>query len=154
MTKQSATHAYDVLVDAQEKGGKFLVGGPEYITETSLKPTLVTNISRDAQIFDDETFGPSASVYMAEDDDDAIAIANDSSYGLNAAVHSSSWEHAYDVGKQLEYGQVQINSLTTMDSRKSARCSQVSCLMFNSKPTDTWCQRVRLGPVEFHMGYP
>ncbi|PSN71503.1 aldehyde dehydrogenase [Corynespora cassiicola Philippines] len=116
VTKRSATHAYDVLVDAQEKGGKFLVGGPEYITETSLKPTLVTNISRDAQIFDDETFGPSASVYMAEDDDDAIAIANDSSYGLNAAVHSSSWEHAYDVGKQLEYGQVQINSLTTMDS--------------------------------------
>ncbi|KAF2010489.1 aldehyde dehydrogenase [Aaosphaeria arxii CBS 175.79] len=116
VTRQSATHAYDVLVDAQEKGAKFLVGGPEYIRPTSLKPTLVTNVSRDARIWDEETFGPSASVYIAEDDDDAIAKANDSAYGLNAAVHSTSWEHAYNVSKQLEYGQVHINNMTPSDS--------------------------------------
>ena len=118
VTKQSATHAYEVLVDAKEKGANFLLGGPEYLSETSLKPTLVTNASQDARIRDEETFGPSASVYIAEDDDDAIARANDSAYGLTASVHSSSWEHAYNVARQLEYGQVQINNMTCSDSRK------------------------------------
>lgn len=118
VTKQSAIHAFDVLKDAQDKGAKFLLGGPEYISETSLKPTLVTNVSRDARIWDEETFGPSASVYVAEDDEDAIARANDSVYGLNAAVHSTSWEHAYNVGSRLEYGQVNINGMTVNDSRR------------------------------------
>ncbi|KAF2467309.1 aldehyde dehydrogenase [Lindgomyces ingoldianus] len=116
VTQQSATHAYDVLVDAQEKGATFLVGGPEYISKTSLKPTLVTNVKPDARIWDEETFGPSATVYIAEDDEDAITKANDSAYGLSAAVHSTSWEHAYNVAKYLEYGQVQINNMTCTDS--------------------------------------
>lgn len=119
MSKQSATHAYDVLKDAQDKGAKFLAGGPDYLTATSLKPTLVTDVPWEARIRDEETFGPSASVYMAEDDNDAIAKANDSAYGLNAAVHSTSWEHAYNVAKQLEYGQVHINNMTCSDSSKS-----------------------------------
>src|SRR5207248_2052691 len=115
VSRQSASHAYEVLKDAEEKGAKFLCGGLEYLSETSLKPTLVTNVSKDARIADEETFGPSASVYIAEDDDEAIKMANDSAYGLNAAVHSTSWEHAYIVGKQLEYGQVQINNMTCTD---------------------------------------
>lgn len=47
---------------------------------------------------------------MADDDEDAIGIANDSVYRMSAAVHSGSWERAYKVAKQLEYGQVHINS--------------------------------------------
>ncbi|KAL1602737.1 hypothetical protein SLS60_006158 [Paraconiothyrium brasiliense] len=93
-----------------------LSGGLQYLSETSLKPTLVTNVSRNARIFDEETFGPSASVYMAQDDDDAVAKANDSAYGLNAAVHSRSWEHAFEIAKQLEYGQVHINNVTCTDA--------------------------------------
>jgi acyl-CoA reductase-like NAD-dependent aldehyde dehydrogenase len=118
VTRQSAIHAYDVLKDAEAKGAKFLVGGPKYLSATSLKPTIVTNVPREARIFDEETFGPSVAVYIAEDDNDAVAKANDSAYGLNAAVHSSSWEHAYEVAKQLEYGQVHINHVTPNDSRK------------------------------------
>ncbi|KAF2622321.1 aldehyde dehydrogenase [Macroventuria anomochaeta] len=116
VSKQSAQHAYDVLVDAKEKGANFLVGGPEFLSATSLKPTIVTNVSYHARVRDEETFGPSVSVYVAKDDDDAIAIANDSAYGLSAAVHSGSWEHAYKVARQLEYGQVYINNMTTGDS--------------------------------------
>ena len=118
VTKQSVQHAYDILIDAQKKGAEFAIGGPEYLTATSLKPTIVTNVVRDARIRDEETFGPSVSVYVAEDDGDAVAIANDSAYGLSAAVHSSSWEHAYKIARQLEYGQVHINSMTTGDSRE------------------------------------
>lgn len=109
-------HAYDVLADAQDKGATFLAGGLQYLSETSLKPTLVTNVSRDARIFDEETFGPSASVFVAEDDDYAVEMANDTVYGLNAAVHSKSWEHAYAIAKQLHYGQVHVNNVTCTDA--------------------------------------
>lgn len=109
-------HAYDVLSDAKGKGASFLAGGLQFLSETSLKPTLVTNVSRDARIFDEETFGPSASVYIAEDDNDAVEKANDSAYGLNAAVHSKSWEHAFKIAKLLEYGQVHINNVTCWDA--------------------------------------
>lgn len=118
VTQQSALHAHELLTEAAQMGAEFLYGGPEYLTATSLKPTLVTKVTKDMRIADEETFGPSASVYVAEDDADAIAIANDSKYGLNAAVHSKSWEHAYEVAKQLEYGQVHINNVTCTDSRK------------------------------------
>lgn len=107
-----------MLIDAQEKGSEFIIGGPEFLSRTSLKPTIVTNVSRDARIRDEETFGPSVSVYMAKNDDDAVALANDSTYGLSAAVHSTSWEHAYKVARQLEYGQVHINNMTSGDTRK------------------------------------
>ncbi|KAJ4348427.1 uncharacterized protein N0V89_009801 [Didymosphaeria variabile] len=102
--------------DAKENGATFLAGGLQFISETSLKPTLVTNVSRNARIFDEETFGPSATVYMAQNDEDAVAKANDSAYGLNAAVHSRSWEHAFEMAKQLEYGQVHINNVTCTDA--------------------------------------
>ncbi|KAF2194261.1 ALDH-like protein [Zopfia rhizophila CBS 207.26] len=119
VTEQSAIHAYDVLVDAQEKGARFLLGGPEYVSKTSLKPTIVTDVKRNARIWDEETFGPSVTVYVAENDNDAIEKANDSAYGLSAAVHSTNWEHAYNVAKYLEYGQVQINNMTCIDSAGS-----------------------------------
>ena len=109
-------HAYDVLADAQDKGATFLAGGLQYLSKTSLKPTLVANVSRDARIFDEETFGPSASIFVAESDDHAVEIANDTVYGLNAAVHSKSWEHAYAIAKQLQYGQVHVNNVTCTDN--------------------------------------
>ena len=116
--KQSADHAIELLREAQEKGAKILAGGIEYLSETSLKPTLITGVTKDMRIADEETFGPSAALYVAKDDDDAVRLANDTVYGLNAAVHSRSWEHAYEVGKQLEFGQVHINNVTCTDSRK------------------------------------
>lgn len=141
VSKRSAQHAYDVLIDAQDKGADFIMGGPEYLSTTSLKPTIVTNVSRDARIRDEETFGPSVSVYVTEDDDDAISIANDSAYGLSAAVHSGSWEHAYKVARQLDYGQVHVNNMTTGDSRKcpDRGTSGTPLTMIYSDRTDTWC---------------
>ncbi|KAF1949036.1 ALDH-like protein, partial [Byssothecium circinans] len=105
-----------------DKGAKLLAGGSECLSETSLKPTLVTNVSRDTRIFDEEDSGPSATVYVAEDDDDAIAKANDSAYGLNAVVHSASWEHAFNVVKQLEHSQMHINNVTCTDSVGAPIC--------------------------------
>ncbi|CAI6340893.1 unnamed protein product [Periconia digitata] len=116
VSKQSVTHALDVLKDAETLGAKFIVGGTDCASDVSLKPTIVEGVTREMRIFDEETFGPSVSVYKAENDDEAVRMANDSKYGLNAAVHSKSWEHAYTIASQLEYGQVHINNMTLMDS--------------------------------------
>ena len=116
---RAAQHAYDMLKDAQAKGAKFLVGGPEYVakekTKACLRPSLLTNTNPEMRIWDDETFGPSASVFTFEDDQDGIFKANDSKYGLSAAVHTANWERGLKVARALDYGQVQINNLTAYD---------------------------------------
>lgn len=111
-----AKHAYDVLVDAKENGATFLVGEPKYLGTNSLRPVLVTDVTPKARIWDEETFGPSATVYVVESDEDAIERANDSAYGLSAAVHSQNWERAYGIARRLEYGQVQVNNMTVADA--------------------------------------
>lgn len=112
----SAKHAFEVLIDAQNNGATFLIGGPKYLKTNSLAPTLVMGLTSKARIWDEETFGPSATVYVVDTDEEAIERANDSAYGLNAAVHSTNWERAYNVAKQLEYGQVVVNSMTVADN--------------------------------------
>jgi len=112
----SAAHAYDVLVDAQSNGATFLLGSPTYTSKNSLQPALLTDVTPKSRIWDEETFGPSATVYIVDTDSEAIERANDSAYGLSAAVHSTNWERAYNVSRQLEYGQVSVNNMTVADA--------------------------------------
>ena len=104
--------AHDTLVDAKEKGARFIIGGPEYTGPAELLPSIVTDVTRDMRIFDTETFGPSVSVYVVKNDESAIETANDSVYGLNAAIHTRDMNRAINMGRQLEFGQVHVNSLT------------------------------------------
>ncbi|CAK7237915.1 hypothetical protein SEUCBS140593_010198 [Sporothrix eucalyptigena] len=103
------------LADAESKGAKFLIGGPEMASDTALKATILTEVTSGMQIFDEEAFGPSFSLYIAEDDRQAIEMANNTQYGLNAAVHSTNIQHALDVAKEIDTAQVHINSMTAHD---------------------------------------
>ena len=115
-----AQHALDVLQDAKDKGSKFLTGGPEYASKNGIKPTLVqvdANANKATlRIVDEETFGPSASVYIVDTDEEAIKLANSSAYGLNATIHSTNLERAIKMGRELEYGQVHVNSISIYTS--------------------------------------
>jgi len=115
-----AEHALEVLQDAKDKGAKFLTGGPEYASKNAVKPALILidpkTSKHDLRIVDEETFGPSASVYVVDTDEEAIAIANNSAYGLNATIHSTNLERAIKMGKELEYGQVHVNSISIFTS--------------------------------------
>lgn len=73
-------------------------------------PTILTDISKDNPVFDTELFGPVASVYKAADDDEAIEIANDSSYGLGSTVFSANRDHAEKLAARIETGMTWINS--------------------------------------------
>lgn len=115
-----AEKAQSILLDAKAKGNKFLVGGPEMVVKNGVKPSLVLVDSvtkkEDLKIVDEETFGPSASLYIVEDDVEVVKVANDSAYGLNATIHSTNMERAIKMGRELEYGQVHINSISVFTS--------------------------------------
>ncbi|KAG8623103.1 hypothetical protein KVT40_008079 [Elsinoe batatas] len=115
-----AKHAVDVLEDAKGKGCEFLTGGPELGKDNRMTPSLVIVDPKagkeEVRIVDEETFGPSASVYIVDTEEDAIELANRSAYGLNATIHTTNLERGIKVGRELEYGQVHINSITVFTS--------------------------------------
>ncbi|TKX23506.1 aldehyde dehydrogenase-like protein 6 [Elsinoe australis] len=115
-----AKHAVDVLQDAKEKGCEFLTGAPEMQEGNKVKPSLVVVDAKatkdEVRIVDEETFGPSASIYIVDSEEEAVELANRSAYGLNATVHTTNLERGIKVGRELEYGQVHINSITVFTS--------------------------------------
>ena len=109
------------LVEAHDKGATFLLGGPEGVGPSQLRPTIVTGVTEQMTLFDTETFGPSVSLYIAKDEEEATKMANNSAYGLNASVHSTDMYRALRVGRRLEVGQVHVNSFTTYNEGLSPR---------------------------------
>lgn len=136
-----AKHAVDVLQDAKEKGCEFLTGAPEMQEGNKVKPSLVVVDAKatkdEVRIVDEETFGPSASIYIVDSEEEAVELANRSAYGLNATVHTTNLERGIKVGRELEYGQVHINSITVFTSGKF--CQRIR---INSGGSDFQQQRV------------
>jgi aldehyde dehydrogenase (NAD+) len=99
-----------------EEGAKVLVGGegrPEGLEAGYfVKPTVFVNVTNDMTIAREEIFGPVLSVIAYESEDDAISIANDSKYGLHAAVIGTDVARARRVASQLRAGRVVINGMT------------------------------------------
>ncbi|MFM6962927.1 MAG: aldehyde dehydrogenase family protein, partial [Micrococcales bacterium] len=98
------------LTDALAKGARLLTGGKQLaeVGPYFFEPTVLTDIPEAAEIYREEVFGPVISVYGYETVDDAINAANDSVYGLNAAVFGNERE-AKKVAARLEAGSVNIN---------------------------------------------
>src|ERR1700723_610378 len=99
-----------------EEGAEVLVGGegrPEGLEAGYfVKPTVFVNVKNDMTIAREEIFGPVLSVISYDSEDEAIRIANDSKYGLHAAVLGTDLERARRVASQLQAGRVVINNMT------------------------------------------
>jgi acyl-CoA reductase-like NAD-dependent aldehyde dehydrogenase len=79
-----AAHAEDLVRDAQDNGENILIGGVNINSGgLRLKPTIVLNPSPPSRIVDEETFGPSVSLYIVSSDAEAIELANRSAYGMS-----------------------------------------------------------------------
>ena len=76
------------------------------------QPTVLTGVTRDMPSFDQELFGPVATVYRVNDEEEAIKLANDSSYGLGGSVYSKDEERARRVAERIDTGMVFINQPT------------------------------------------
>lgn len=95
---------------ATDAGAKVFYQYPEIDSKGAFfRPIVFTNIDKDNPIFDEELFGPVAEVFVVDDDDAAIQLANDSSYGLGSSVISSDIDRAQKVAAQIETGMTVIN---------------------------------------------
>jgi len=96
-----------------EEGAKVTIGGLErpYDRGWYVAPTVFAGVSNDMRIAREEIFGPVLTVIPYEDEADAIAIANDSDYGLSGSVWTSDTEHGLDVARQVRTGTYGINAV-------------------------------------------
>lgn len=96
-----------------EEGATLVIGGPEPVEGLPrgyyVKPTVFAGVRPDMAIAQEEIFGPVLSILPYEDEEEAIRIANGTTYGLAAAVWSADRERARRVGRRLRAGQVDLD---------------------------------------------
>ncbi len=101
-----------------EKGAEILCGGKRIARDGYfLEPTIIANVLPGMPAYDDEIFGPVASLIKAKDEVDAIRIANDSSFGLGSSLWTKDLEHAKELAEVIESGSVFINGMVKSDPR-------------------------------------
>ena len=103
-----------VIQDAVDKGAKIELGGKriENLVGAWLEPTIISNVSEDMDIFHKELFGPVAVVYKVKNNDEAIALANNSSYGLSSVIVGDNNKQLDYVANQLDTGMVFKNTIS------------------------------------------
>jgi succinate-semialdehyde dehydrogenase/glutarate-semialdehyde dehydrogenase len=97
--------------DAVNKGARVLAGGRRNPNESGLfyEPTILSDVTHDMSIMRDETFGPVLPIMRVSDDDEALRLANDSRYGLNANVWTRNKHKGAEMAKAIESGCVVVN---------------------------------------------
>lgn len=103
------------LEKSLQQGAKILVGGEQ--DNCNFQPTLIDFVDSNNIAFQEETFGPLATIIRAKDENDAIMIANNHRYGLASAIWTEDREKAYKLARRIEAGNVFVNSLVRSDSR-------------------------------------
>jgi len=104
--------------ESRRRGATVLLGGEVPSGPGAFyPPTLLSAVDKGMPAFDEETFGPVAAVIRAKDEDDAVRLANDSPFGLGAAVWTQDRQRAERVAAELEAGAVFVNALVKSDPR-------------------------------------
>jgi aldehyde dehydrogenase (NAD+) len=96
--------------DAVAKGAQLLTGGT--YEGRVYQPTVLKNITPDMRIYYEETFGPVASIIPVKDEKEALAVANDTKYGLSSGIITNNYEKALWLANGMEAGMVHVNSAT------------------------------------------
>lgn len=98
------------IADAVARGARVLTGGTvEDHGGLWLRPTVLVDVTHEMAVMREETFGPLLPVMAFDSEEQAIALANDSEYGLSAAVFAGSLDHAASVARRLVAGAVSLN---------------------------------------------
>jgi succinate-semialdehyde dehydrogenase/glutarate-semialdehyde dehydrogenase len=110
-SRKAAETLAEQVNDAVSKGatlhaGGVLSDGPD----AHYSPAVLTGITKDMRAYREELFGPVAVVYKVESDEEALALANDTAYGLGGSVFSADPARAEKIAQQLEVGMANVNS--------------------------------------------
>lgn len=107
---RQADRVMALIQQSVEMGAEIVCGGKR--NGRFIEATVIRNVTPQMPIFKEEIFGPVAPVMAFDSDTDAIQLANDSEYGLSAAIHSQNLTRAYQIAAQLQAGMVHINDQT------------------------------------------
>jgi lactaldehyde dehydrogenase len=108
LINEEASKKVEIAIsDAVKAGAKLRTGG--HRNNAFIEPTVLTDVPPNVELFREETFGPVAPLVAFKDIDEAIRMANDTPYGLQAAIFTQDISRAFDIAYRLEAGGVIIN---------------------------------------------
>ena len=113
VSEAAASRATALVEDARGHGATILGGGA--LSGAIMQPTIVDHVSPAMRLYREESFAPLVTVLRVDSDDEAVQVANDSEFGLSAAVFSRDIARAMNVAKRVESGICHINGPTVHD---------------------------------------
>ncbi|WP_066160885.1 aldehyde dehydrogenase family protein [Hydrogenophaga pseudoflava] len=119
LARADLRHAiHDQVQRSVAAGAQLLTGGHALPGEGCYyAPTVLGNVRPGMAVFDEETFGPAAAVIVAQDDDEAVRLANATPFGLSVSVWSASTARAVGVARRITSGAAFVNAMTASDAR-------------------------------------
>jgi succinate-semialdehyde dehydrogenase/glutarate-semialdehyde dehydrogenase len=106
------------IKESVKAGAKVLIGGePVQGKGYYYQPTVITDIPRNSPAYWQELFGPAASLFVVESDEEALRIANDTTFGLGSSVWTKDIARAKKLAAQIEAGNVYINAIVKSDPK-------------------------------------
>lgn len=109
-SEEAAKKIEEQVNETVKAGAKVVLGGNRIAREGAFfEPTILTDIKPGMVAYHEEIFGPVASFYKVKDEKEAIALANDSTFGLGGSVFSQNIDRAIEVASQIETGMIFIN---------------------------------------------
>ncbi|WP_292056747.1 MULTISPECIES: NAD-dependent succinate-semialdehyde dehydrogenase [unclassified Martelella] len=110
MNEKAVAKQRQHVEDAVSKGARLLTGGKGHEAgNLFFEPTVLANVSADALIMHEETFGPVAAIVPFDTEEEALARANDTEYGLVAYLHTQDPRRIYRASRTLQFGMVAVN---------------------------------------------
>ena len=104
--------------DARDRGASILTGGKQVDRDGYFyEPTIISNVDHDMSVLKEEVFGPAAPIIVVKDENEAIAEANNSEFGLGASIWTNDIERGVRLAKQVQSGLVSVNEMVKSDPR-------------------------------------
>ncbi|MFH5779485.1 aldehyde dehydrogenase family protein [Bacillus sp. Gen3] len=113
VNERQANNLQAMIDNGIEEGAKVVLQGN--ISGNMVEPTILKDVTPNMTIAQEELFGPVVCVMPFETEDDAIAIANDTKFGLSGAVHTSNLEKGVELAKKIHSGMIHVNDITIND---------------------------------------
>ncbi|WP_434587381.1 NAD-dependent succinate-semialdehyde dehydrogenase [Streptomyces sp. A5-4] len=113
-SEQAASDLADQIRETVDQGAELVTGGHRIDRPGAfVEPTIITGVKPGMRAYAEELFGPAAVIYRVADEDEAVALANDSQYGLGGSVFCADVERGRRVAERVETGMVWVNHPTS-----------------------------------------